>query len=201
MDWLFKNSKYQKLRKEFHQTHFPKWKSIPELEESHYHREYIQRTLAFTQQQHEGRYILDLCSSVGLLGCYLKPLGYHNYVGLERWPWKVSASRVLYDIFGIHGIVLQGMAEEIPFKESVFDIVCLLDVIYFQSIPIEDVIKEIYRVLKPRGYLLMDVPFRPHSRYHQTFNDLKLKYSILKDFRRKEISFLSADRFWVVAQA
>lgn len=47
-------------------------------------------------------------------------------------------------------------AQELPYKKSVFDIVTILDVLYHKKIPHEAVVlKEIYRVLKPNGFIIL----------------------------------------------
>lgn len=53
--------------------------------------------------------------------------------------------------------VKQGSATELPFKDGLFDIVAVLDVIEH----VEDdtrALKEVFRVLKPGGFLLLTVP-------------------------------------------
>ncbi|EKD90097.1 MAG: methyltransferase type 11 [uncultured bacterium] len=89
----------------------------------------------------------------------------------------------------------------LPFHDSSFDLVTSFDVIYHQGV-IDDLkaLKEMYRVLKPNGILLLRVPaleslrgshdIAVKTRYRYTAYELKHKM-LLAGFNTRKISYLN----------
>jgi SAM-dependent methyltransferase len=112
-------------------------------------------------------YLLDL-------GCGIKPFKevYQHYaessVGIDvaQTPHETQHVDVFYD------------GKKIPFPDSVFDYVLCTEVMEHVSEP-DDFLKEIYRVLKPGGILIMTIPFlvplheEPYDFYRYTKYGLK----------------------------
>lgn len=92
--------------------------------------------------------VLDVGSGTGGMTKHLQKYG--ECIGLEKSPLAVGLTKKR----GIKVIV--GDAEKLPFDKNQFDLVTLFDVLYHKDIEDEkEVIKEIYRVLKPDGFLLV----------------------------------------------
>lgn len=69
---------------------------------------------------------------------------------------EVAAKRLIHHL-GRHFIVAN--ANSIPFKGNTFDVICLLEVLEHAFQKEKDLIlKEIYRLLKPNGKLIVSVP-------------------------------------------
>ena len=92
--------------------------------------------------------ILDLGSGTGATTKFLENFGI--VTGLEKNLYAISLARK-------RGLkIIQGEAANLPFKKNSFDLVTVFDVLYHKNIKdINVVLKEIYRVLKPGGYLLI----------------------------------------------
>lgn len=54
--------------------------------------------------------------------------------------------------------IVQGSGDHLPFDSESFDVVICLDVLYIQSIDEAHCLQEIFRVLKPKGICLFNVP-------------------------------------------
>lgn len=54
--------------------------------------------------------------------------------------------------------MLQGSVSALPFADSVFDIVTSIDVLYHARVDEERAVREMRRVLKPGGWLIVHVP-------------------------------------------
>lgn len=92
--------------------------------------------------------ILDIGSGTGGTTKLLK--NYGNVVGIEKNILAASLARK-------RGLkIIRGTAEKLPFKKNTFDLITIFDVLYHKDIKnINNVFKEIFRVLKPKGYLLI----------------------------------------------
>jgi ubiquinone/menaquinone biosynthesis C-methylase UbiE len=104
------------------------------------------------EETHLGRgsLVLDLGTGPGTYSRALKGMG-HHCVGLD-YSWNVIKSAKNKDKTGRY---LQGEAYHLPFLDRSFDAVLCVGVL--QSLQsIDEAIFEMQRVLKPRGYLLLD---------------------------------------------
>jgi len=82
------------------------------------------------------------------------PIEWHLY-GLDYSRHNVEAAKA---ILKERAVIKQGGIYEIPFETSSMDVCCCLEVL--EHIEDDDrALKEIYRVLKPRGLLILSVPF------------------------------------------
>ena len=80
-------------------------------------------------------------------------------------------------------IFVQASANDLPFKDTVFDLVLSLDVLYTMGVNDRKALGELYRVLKPRGILLVNVPafeflrgehdLAVHTRHRYTAHELR----------------------------
>lgn len=75
--------------------------------------------------------------------------------------WGVDKENEAIKICKKRGVknVLKGSAENLPFKEGVFDVITALDVLEHTND--EKSLREFYRVLKPKGKLILTVPAYP----------------------------------------
>ena len=73
-----------------------------------------------------------------------------EYIGLDYWDTAANRYQTCPSVLGD--------ARHLPFKAQSIDTVVLLEVVEHIPVP-ESVIKEINRVLKPNGRLVMSMPF------------------------------------------
>jgi 2-polyprenyl-3-methyl-5-hydroxy-6-metoxy-1,4-benzoquinol methylase len=70
-----------------------------------------------------------------------------------------AAVRIASKKHGLTNCLMQGLIEEIPVKSGKFDAVTCIDVIYHADVVDEcRALREMHRVLKPGGYLILQVP-------------------------------------------
>jgi SAM-dependent methyltransferase len=82
------------------------------------------------------------------------PLQWHLY-GLDYSRHNIDAARA---ILKERAVIKQGSIYEIPFETSSMDVCCCLEVL--EHIKEDDRgLKEIYRVLKPGGFVILSVPY------------------------------------------
>ena len=107
----------------------------------------LEREISFLSQKTN---ILDLGSAGGGNTLFLKSLGY-KVTSVEFSDYAISLQKS-------KGIpVIKADAKNLPFEHDTFDLVLCLDVL--EHITEDDlVIKEIFRVLKPNGNLIISVP-------------------------------------------
>ena len=127
---------------------------LDDLESSHfwYRARKLQLARWFSSQESH-LHVLDLGSATGGNTLHISSLG-HEVTSVEY-------SQIGVQIQKNKGIpVIQADARELPFPESIFDVVVCLDVL--EHI-VEDkiVASEIFRVLKPGGKFLISVPEDP----------------------------------------
>ncbi|PIY71701.1 hypothetical protein COY87_04765 [Candidatus Roizmanbacteria bacterium CG_4_10_14_0_8_um_filter_33_9] len=120
------------------------------LEESHFwfvgKRMFINKYLKSIQSSITQ--ILDVGSGTGGTTKWLGQFG--DVIGLENNTHGVTLGKK-------RGVaVLKGNATKLPFNDNCFSLVTLLDVLYHKQIrDVDTVLREILRVLKPGGYLLI----------------------------------------------
>ena len=104
--------------------------------------------------------ILDLCCGQGRASLELARRGFVNVEGLDRSRYLIQKARVQSKKENLSVKFREGDARKLPYQTDSFDVVLVLgnSFGYFESSR-EDVrvLKEIFRVLKPWGRLLIDV--------------------------------------------
>ncbi len=94
--------------------------------------------------------ILDLGCGTGSTLASLKDWGWA--VGLDNSPLALAYSRQR----GV-GPLVEASAQELPFKEGSFDLIVGLDILEHLEDDLQ-ALREIFRTLKPSGYVLITVP-------------------------------------------
>ena len=104
--------------------------------------------------------ILDLCCGQGRASLELARRGFSNVEGLDRSRYLIQKARAQSKKENLSVKFREGDARKLPYQADSFDVVIVLgnSFGYFESAR-EDVrvLKEIFRVLKPWGKLLIDV--------------------------------------------
>jgi D-alanine-D-alanine ligase len=104
--------------------------------------------------------ILDLCCGQGRASLELARRGFGNVEGLDRSRYLIQKARTQSKKENLSVKFREGDARKLPYQADSFDVVMVLgnSFGYFESAR-EDVrvLKEIFRVLKPWGKLLIDV--------------------------------------------
>ncbi|MFX0166909.1 MAG: methyltransferase domain-containing protein [Candidatus Hodarchaeota archaeon] len=105
-------------------------------------------------------YILDLCCGQGRHSIELGRRGFENIYGLDRSRYLIQKAKLNAKKNGIFCRFREGDARKLPYNSDFFDYVMILgnSFGYFESINDDvQVLKEIYRVLKPWGKVIIDV--------------------------------------------
>ncbi|MEJ2719270.1 MAG: methyltransferase domain-containing protein, partial [Deltaproteobacteria bacterium] len=113
--------------------------------------------------------ILDLCCGQGRHALELAQRGFINVEGLDRSHYLVQKARQRAKLLGLPTRFREGDARKLPYKADEFETVLVLgnSFGYFDSM--EDdlrVLKEVARVLKPWGRLLIDLADGEHLKEH-----------------------------------
>lgn len=116
--------------------------------------------------------ILDIGSGTGGTTKWLGRFG--DVIGLENNTYGITLGKK-------RGVtVLKGNAIRLPFNDNRFNLVTLLDVLYHKQVKDVDVVlREILRVLKPGGYLLITdsaLPFLCST--HDTFQSGNKRFTL-----------------------
>jgi ubiquinone/menaquinone biosynthesis C-methylase UbiE len=149
--------------------------------------------------------ILDAGCGTGWLASALKDFGQVDAIDMHEEAIKLSVLR------GVHAT--RASTEDIPFPDNTFDLVTSIDVIYHQAVRDDSkALQEIFRVLKPGGWLIMRVPankslFSTHDKLVYTarrYTETELKQK-LSDcyFQIHKTSYCQASLFlpaWVKAR-
>ena len=109
----------------------------------------IKRFFAFDDQK--GIQYLDVGCASGVCVKAARDLGF-DAIGVEPSKWMCEYGEKEYGLD-----LRQGTLEEQHFEDGFFDIVSMYDVIEHVPTP-SDTLKEIYRILKPSGKLVVNVP-------------------------------------------
>jgi len=105
-------------------------------------------------------YILDLCCGQGRHSIELGRRGFENIYGLDRSRYLIQKAKSSAKKDGIFCRFREGDARKLPYNSDFFDSVMIVgnSFGYFESINDDvQVLKEIYRVLKPWGKVLIDI--------------------------------------------
>lgn len=95
--------------------------------------------------------ILDVGAAAGFFLKVAKDHGWETY-GVEPSKWSVDFGNRNYDVN-----IKRGTLDNVKFRERFFDVVTMWDVLEHVPDP-QPTLKEIYRVLKPGGYLVVNYP-------------------------------------------
>lgn len=133
--------------------------------------------------------ILDMGCGVGFLALRLHDLGYDNYHGIDHNSSYIAVGIKLLSKFNLNPRLQAGRVEQTNFGDEQFDVVCVLDASYSGCFNMDLACKEIHRVLKPKGYLVMDVAYTPLEFYKRLYS---------KDEMRKHLSDFGDVKFMVI---
>ncbi len=104
--------------------------------------------------------VLDLCCGQGRHSLEIARRGYINVTGLDRSHYLINKARKTNSSEGLNVTFKEGDARKLPFKDNSFDIVLIAgnSFGYFDSKKDDlRILKEVKRVLKPNGQLLLDI--------------------------------------------
>ena len=113
--------------------------------------------------------ILDLCCGQGRHTLELAKRGFNKLEGLDRSHYLIQKAKTQARKEGLNIKFKEGDARKLPYIPDIFDIVMLLgnSFGYFETIRDDmRVLKEIFRVLKPWGRLIIDVADGGYLREH-----------------------------------
>ena len=113
--------------------------------------------------------ILDLCCGQGRHALEIAKRGYTNVVGLDRSHYLINRARKINKTNGLNVIFKEGDARKLPFQNDNFDVVIIAgnSFGYFESTKDDmKILKEVMRVLKPDGKLLIDITDGNYMREH-----------------------------------
>lgn len=105
-------------------------------------------------------YILDLCCGQGRHVIEMARQGYRNVHGLDRSHYLITRARTTAKKEGLTVKFKEGDARKLPFAANQFDVVTILgnSFGYFETAQDDiQILKEIQRVIKPGGQLLIDI--------------------------------------------
>jgi D-alanine-D-alanine ligase len=128
------------------------------------------RTLKLSPEER----ILDLCCGQGRAALELARRGFSNVEGLDRSHYLIQKAKAQSKKEGLNLRFREGDARKLPYAPDSFDVVMILGNSFGYFETVEDdmrVLREVLRVLKPWGRLLVDVAdgeylkrkFRPRS--------------------------------------
>lgn len=104
--------------------------------------------------------ILDLCCGQGRHSLELARRGFENVEGLDRSRYLIQKAKTQAKNEGLSVKFREGDARNLPYPADTFDVVLILgnSFGYFETIQDDmRVLKEVFRVLKPWGKILIDV--------------------------------------------
>jgi len=120
-------------------------------------------------EHNESSFVADTTASeiVRLSRKYIKgrtlDVGAGSGALIDRIPQSVGI-----DLVSRHSMVIEGSVSEMPFEDGIFDTVMMTDVIeHLPDSVLCDGMKEILRVMKPKGKLIIVAPYRED--FHESF--------------------------------
>jgi SAM-dependent methyltransferase len=129
-------------------------------------------SVEFSYKLHEyrenaGRKVLDIGCGNGYVASRYAREGADTF-GIDLTEAAVRLSRQRFDLLGLKGGFATASAEELPFANETFDCVCSMGVLHHTPDP-ERAIKEIHRVLKPGGRVILMLYHRDSALYQVRF--------------------------------
>ncbi len=112
-------------------------------------------------------HILDLCCGQGRHALEIAKQGYKNVTGLDRSHYLIDRARKVNKASGMNVTFKEGDARRLPFKNDRFDAVIIAgnSFGYFDSAQDDlEILRQVMRVLKPDGKLLIDITDGIHMR-------------------------------------
>ena len=107
---------------------------------------------------YKNKTILDLGCSTGIC-TYDIGKNSKKTIGMDISLWAIEKAQYKMKKQGKNIKFLTGDAEKLPFKENAFDITVNTALFQYFKNP-EKIINEMERVLKPKGYTLVEVPYK-----------------------------------------
>jgi SAM-dependent methyltransferase len=140
------------------------------IRSSRYRRESHLETVA-RFADHPGELVLDVGCGIGIDGSRFLEGG-ARYIGIDQSDVAVRTARRSFDLLGLKGAVVQGDATALPIASAVADFVYSNGVLH-QIPDTAGAVREIHRVLRPRGRCLVLLYHRSSFNYH--FNIMVLR--------------------------
>ncbi|MEX1212624.1 MAG: methyltransferase domain-containing protein [Balneolaceae bacterium] len=119
----------------------------------------------------DGDTLLDLACGQGRHLIELAGRGDYNLYGLDRSHYLIQRARTFSRKEGLAINFKEGDVRKLPWPADMFDVVTILgnSFGYFETVEDDQrILKEIFRVLKPGGHLLMDIADGEYLREHFT---------------------------------
>lgn len=116
-----------------------------------------------------GHAILDLACGQGRHSLELARRGFKNIYGLDRSHYLIQKAKSLNQKENLSVSFKEGDARKLPYANDTFDVVMILgnSFGYFENIEDDmNILKEVYRVLKPNGKFLIDLADGDYLRAH-----------------------------------
>lgn len=136
----------------------------------------------FEKYINKSDYILDLGCGAGRTTFALNKLGYNKIIGVDIAENLIEYAKSYSNEKGIHVNFEVGDATKLRFEDNTFDVV-IFSYNGMQCIPGEqnrrNVLKEVYRVLKPNGFYIFTAHDRhdPKSSYLDFWHDRETKWN------------------------
>lgn len=125
------------------------------------------RVVSFAEQllDHDLSSVLDIGCGPGRHVIHMTQKGL-RVTGLDNAPTALSLTRQWLDKEGLHaGLVLNDMRQSLPFESASFDAVLSTQVIHHAMLAtVIGTAREIERVVRPNGMILISVPMRRDNR-------------------------------------
>jgi len=115
------------------------------------------------------QHILDLCCGQGRHSLELARRGFTNLDGLDYSEFLINLAKKRATTEKLQVIFTQGDARQLPFPDNSFDVVAMLANSFGYFVDKKDdivVLKEVYRVLKSGGHVLLDLTDGAYIRNH-----------------------------------
>lgn len=104
-------------------------------------------------KRHKGRHVLDVGCGNGYVLSRFAAEGAHVY-GVDLTEAGVGLCRRRFELRGLHGQFTVGSAEDLPYPDDTFDVVCSMGVLHHTP-DTQKAVGEVFRVLKPGGRLIV----------------------------------------------
>ncbi|SNQ61099.1 class I SAM-dependent methyltransferase [Candidatus Methanoperedens nitratireducens] len=137
-------NKYEEIARQFPQSN---------LLEGYHHFRRLELTLYFLKKLGGDLLVLDAACGDGIQAERI--IDIHRVIGIDLSPTRIKRAKNRVK----EGTFMNGNLYNLPFKSNKFDAVVLGEIIEHLHEP-KEVLKEINRILRRNGYLIMDIPSR-----------------------------------------
>lgn len=117
----------------------------------HYHNYDMLKVMGF--ERYAGKKLLEVGCGIGTDGSQFSK-NYALYTGIDLNPNSVYLAKKRFEIFGLDGNFCIADAENLPFKDNIFDVIYSMGVLHHTP-NIHSAINDIHRILKKRGELII----------------------------------------------